>query len=161
LFPCEGEVEGVLPAPAAIPDPPEPPPEPPAPLLFPPPAAVIVENVLGLDPPNVGAPAPTVTVISLLLGTENPDAVLYPPAPPPPLHMFSAKPPPPITRYSTVGVEGRFGVIELDALDAEDVPAADAAVTVNVYAVPVVSPVTVIGLDDPVPVAPPGEAVTV
>jgi hypothetical protein len=75
--------------------------------------------------------------------------------------MFSAKPPPPITRYSTVGVEGRFGVIELDALDAEDVPAADVAVTVKVYAVPVVSPETVMGLEAPALVILPGLDVTV
>jgi hypothetical protein len=35
------------------------------------------------------------------------------------------------------------------------------AVTVNVYAVPFVSPGTVIGLAEPVAVSPPGEAVTV
>jgi hypothetical protein len=35
------------------------------------------------------------------------------------------------------------------------------AVTVNVYAVPLVNPETVIGELAPVPVAPPGEAVTV
>jgi hypothetical protein len=35
------------------------------------------------------------------------------------------------------------------------------AVTLNVYAVPLVSPVTTNGLDAPVAVAPPGDAVTV
>jgi hypothetical protein len=41
------------------------------------------------------------------------------------------------------------------------VPEALVAVTVKVYAVPVVSPVTVIGEDDPVAVIPPGLEVTV
>lgn len=44
------------------------------------------------------------------------------------------------------------GVTELDADDAALVPIALVAVTVNVYAVPFDSPVTLIGLDDPVPV---------
>lgn len=54
-----------------------------------------------------------------------------------------------------------IGVAELDAADAEPVPAELVAVTVKVYAVPLVSPVTVIGELAPVPVAPPGLAVTV
>ena len=49
----------------------------------------------------------------------------------------------------------------MDALDAADVPFTFVAVTVNVYAVPVVSPETVIGEDEPVPVKLPGEEVTV
>jgi hypothetical protein len=48
-----------------------------------------------------------------------------------------------------------------DAVDAVPVPALLVALTVNVYAVPLVSPVTVIGLDDPVPERPPGAEVTV
>ena len=40
-------------------------------------------------------------------------------------------------------------------------PLAFVAVTVNVYAVPPVNPETVIGDDEPVPVNPPGELVTV
>ena len=40
-------------------------------------------------------------------------------------------------------------------------PTALVAVTVKVYAVPLVRPVTVIGLVVPVPVTPPGELVTV
>ncbi len=43
-----------------------------------------------------------------------------------------------------------FGVIELEALDAVDVPFALVAVTVNVYSVPITKvPVTVKGLDVP------------
>ena len=61
-----------------------------------------------------------------------------------------------------VGVCGTVvAVIEFEALDAALVPAVDVAVTVNVYAVEDCSPVTVIGLEDPVPVNPPGELVTV
>lgn len=55
-----------------------------------------------------------------------------------------------------------FGVTLFDAADEELVSASlFVAVTVNVYAVPLVSPGTVIGLPAPVPVAPPGFAVTV
>jgi hypothetical protein len=56
---------------------------------------------------------------------------------------------------------GSNGVTELLAVDASDVPIAFVAVTVNVYAVPLLNPVTVNGLDEPVAVAPPGLAVAV
>jgi hypothetical protein len=52
-------------------------------------------------------------------------------------------------------------VIELDADEAELVPAEEVAVTLNVYAVADCSPVTVIGLDEPDAVYPPGLDVTV
>jgi len=52
-------------------------------------------------------------------------------------------------------------VTEVDAEDELDVPLVFVAVTVNVYAVPEVNPDTVIGDDEPVPVNPPGELVTV
>jgi hypothetical protein len=52
-------------------------------------------------------------------------------------------------------------VIELDALDAAEVPIALVAVTVNVYAVADCNPVTVKGLDAPEAVNDPGELVTV
>ena len=48
-----------------------------------------------------------------------------------------------------------------DALEAAPVPTELVAVTVKVYAVPLVNPVTVIGEDVPVAVMPPGEEVTV
>jgi hypothetical protein len=51
-------------------------------------------------------------------------------------------------------------VNELDALDAGDDPVVLEATTVNVYAVPVDNPLTVIG-EDPVPVNPPGDDVAV
>jgi hypothetical protein len=56
---------------------------------------------------------------------------------------------------------GILGVTELLAALAGPVPAPLVAVTVNVYAVPLVNPVTVIGEDDPVPVIPPGLDVAV
>ncbi len=64
-----------------------------------------------------------------------------------------------------VGAEGTANVvIEFEAADATDVPALFVAVTVNVYAVPVVNPFTVI-VPEPawiiVPVTPPGEDVAV
>jgi hypothetical protein len=63
--------------------------------------------------------------------------------------------PPVATIYETVGV-----TLLLAALAAL-VPTALVAVTVNVYAVPVVSPETVIGEEPPVPVSPPGLEVAV
>jgi hypothetical protein len=54
-----------------------------------------------------------------------------------------------------------YGVAELLEPLAELVPTLLVAVTVNVYAVPVVNPDTVIGELAPVPVTPPGEDVTV
>ena len=56
---------------------------------------------------------------------------------------------------------GATGDTLLDDADAGPVPAAFVAVTVNVYAVPLVSPVTVIGLAAPIAVIPPGFDVTV
>jgi hypothetical protein len=56
---------------------------------------------------------------------------------------------------------GFTGVTELLAEDAGDVPIAFVAVTVNVYAVPVDKPETVIGDEAPVPVIPLGLDVTV
>jgi hypothetical protein len=53
-----------------------------------------------------------------------------------------------------------LGVTELLAELAGPVPAALDAVTVKVYAVPVVSPVTVMGEEAPLAVRPPGLEVT-
>ena len=53
------------------------------------------------------------------------------------------------------------GVMTLDAAEAGPVPAAFVAVTVKVYDVPAVRPVTVSGLAGPVAVNPPGLEVTV
>ena len=62
-----------------------------------------------------------------------------------------------------VGAPGAIaaGVTADDALEAAPVPTELVAVTVKVYAVPLVSPITVIGDDVPVAVMPPGEEVTV
>ena len=62
-----------------------------------------------------------------------------------------------------VGTPGAIaaGVTADDALEAVPVPMELVAVTVKVYAVPLVSPVTVIGDEAPVAVRPPGEEVTV
>lgn len=57
---------------------------------------------------------------------------------------------------------GATGVAELDEADgADETPYAVVAVTVNVYAVPLLRPVTTIGEEEPLAVAPPGLAVTV
>ena len=62
-----------------------------------------------------------------------------------------------------VGAPGAMaaGVTADEALEAAPVPMALVAVTVKVYAVPLASPVTVIGDEAPVAVSPPGEEVTV
>jgi hypothetical protein len=80
LFPCDGEVAGVLPAPPKVPLKSAPPPEPPAwPLLFgeplkllpAPPPVEVIELKTESDPwkPPVVPPAPIVTVI--LLGVND------------------------------------------------------------------------------------------
>ncbi len=51
--------------------------------------------------------------------------------------------------------------MELEAAEVELVPAELVAVIVKVYATPLVKPVTVMGDVAPVPVKPPGLAVTV
>ncbi len=56
----------------------------------------------------------------------------------------------PAVALPIVGACGTVVAVMLaDAADAADVPLAFVAVTVNVYEVPFVSPVTVIGLDAP------------
>ena len=53
------------------------------------------------------------------------------------------------------------GVTGFDGADDGPVPTEFVAVTVNVYATPLVSPETMTGLPEPLPVWPPGDAVTV
>jgi hypothetical protein len=107
-------------------------------------------------------PPPTVTVIAEPEDTAKPDAVLNPPAPPPPPSSPPPPPPPATTKYSTaVGLLTALGVTLLDDPLAGPLPCVLVALTVNVYAVPFVSPVTVMGDDDPVPVKPPGLDVAV
>ncbi len=68
----------------------------------------------------------------------------------------------PRTAVTLVGASGVVaGVTEFDALDAVLVPTEFVAVTVNVYACPFVSPVTVIGDEPPSAVNPPVFDVTV
>lgn len=68
----------------------------------------------------------------------------------------------PAVAVTVVGGTGTpDGVTLLDAADAALVPTLFAAVTLNVYAVPFVKPVTVSGLDAPLAVLPPGDDVTV
>ena len=68
----------------------------------------------------------------------------------------------PAVAVTAVGAPGTVaGVTLLEAADAGPVPIALVAVTVKVYAVPFVRPVTVIGLDAPVAVMLPGLDVTV
>jgi hypothetical protein len=65
------------------------------------------------------------------------------------------------TELTSVGAIFGSGVAPFDVVDGLDVATPFVAVTVKVYSVPLVKPVTVIGLCDPVAVAPPGDAVTV
>ena len=103
-------------------------------------------------------PAPTV-IVYVCVGTAPAVPVSRPPAPPPPVGPAALYPPlpPPATANQRV----LYGVAELLEPLAELVPTLLVAVTVNVYAVPVVKPDTVIGELAPVPVTPPGEDVTV
>jgi len=60
-----------------------------------------------------------------------------------------------------VGAPGTVaGVTLFEALDAAPAPIAFVAVTVKVYAVPFVSPVTLMGEEMPLPVPPAGVEVT-
>jgi hypothetical protein len=61
---------------------------------------------------------------------------------------------------TSVGALGDVRIVG-DSEDALEVPPVFVAVTVNVYEVPLVNPVIVIGEDDPVAVIEPGELVTV
>ncbi len=67
-----------------------------------------------------------------------------------------------VTAVGAPGIPGMPGTISFDAADKEDVPPTLVAVEVNVYAVPLVSPVTTheVAGDVTVHVAPPGYAVT-
>ena len=68
----------------------------------------------------------------------------------------------PAVAVPIVGAPGMVaGVIEFEADEAGPVPAEFVAVTVKVYAVPFVSPVTAIGELLPEEVIPPGDEVTV
>lgn len=60
-----------------------------------------------------------------------------------------------------VVIVGPDGVTLFEGKDSEPLPTAFVAWTVKLYDVPLVKPVTVIGLADPLAVSPPGVDVTV
>ena len=91
-----------------------------------------------MPPDEEGLDAVTIAVDAVAVGAGIGVEL---PAPPPPVPLAA-------------------GVTATDADDAFEVPTAFVAVTVKVYAVPFVSPVTVMGLAAPVAVMPPGELVT-
>jgi hypothetical protein len=66
-----------------------------------------------------------------------------------------------VPRAGTETETGALGVTLLDGVEAGPVPAALVAVTVKVYAVPLVRPVTIIGLAVPMTLILPGLDVTV
>ena len=68
----------------------------------------------------------------------------------------------PAVALTPLGAPGTvLGVTAVVALEAVPLPALLVALTVKVYAVPLVRPVTLIGLAAPLKVAPPGLTVTV
>ena len=68
----------------------------------------------------------------------------------------------PLVAVPMVGAPGVVaGVAEFEAEEALPEPTEFVATTVKVYAVPLVSPVIVMGEDEPLAVIPPGEDVTV
>jgi hypothetical protein len=68
----------------------------------------------------------------------------------------------PATAETPVGAPGTVaGVTWADGDEADPVPVELVAVTVNVYGVPLVRPLTVQGLDGPEQVRPPGDEVAV
>lgn len=97
------------------------------------------------------------------------DVTVYPVIDAPPLSLGAVKEtvacPFPAVAETAVGaagtVTGRAGVTAVLAEEALDAPSLFVATTVNVYAVPFVSPDTVIGELAPLPVNPPGLDVTV
>jgi hypothetical protein len=108
--------------------------------------------VIGDDPPVAVAPVLDVTVY---------DVIAEPPVLAGAVNVTVALPFP-YTAETFVGEPGVVaGVTALDAVEDALVPIALVAVTVNVYAVPFVRPVIVIGDDPPVAVNPPTFEVTV
>ena len=89
------------------------------------------------------------------------DVIAEPPLDPGALNVIVASPFPRVA-VPIVGAPGVVaGVTELLVPEETLVPCAFVAVTVNVYVVPFVKPVTVIGDEPPVAVIPPGDDVTV
>ena len=115
-------------------------------------------TVIGDDVPlaEIGVPPPAGVAVTV-----------YPVIADPPVFVGAAKltvalPLLPLAEM-LVGTPGAIGagVTADDALEAVPVPTELVATTVKVYAVPLVSPVTVIGDEEPVAVRPPGDEVTV
>ena len=77
------------------------------------------------------------------------------------VQVTPAKPLPSVADTAVGGSGTLAGVTAAEADDSAPFPTAFVACTVNVYGVPLVSPVTVHGLVEQDPVAPPGEAVAV
>jgi hypothetical protein len=78
---------------------------------------------IGLAPPP-----PTVTVYVVLIATDNPEVVRYPPAPPPPPCEPPPAPPPAMTRYSTVegAVIGKLSpILAFTCLSSVQIPEAE------------------------------------
>ena len=135
--------------------------------------AAVTVNLYDLPPVRpvtvIGLELLPACVAVMLSGSEVTvyDVIGLPPFPgTPPAATGAAKEtvacPFPLTAFTLVGLPGTVeGVTLLEAFDAGPVPTSFAAVTVNAYAVPFVSPVTVIGLAAPVPVMPPGYDVAV
>jgi hypothetical protein len=105
-----------------------------------------------LDPVAVAPPGEAVTVYPVMAAPPVLDGAV----------KLTDTWPSPRTPLTLVGAPGTVaGVTAEDAALAGPVPTALVAVAVNVYAVPLLSPVTTSGLLDPVAAAPPGDAVTV
>jgi hypothetical protein len=103
-------------------------------------------------PPEVIVQTPVVVGVKV---TVKPDVALANP------EMYGVVPKVCVPGGLKVMVCNAFGVTELEGSDAAPEPLAFLAVTVKVYGVPFVSPVTTSGLAAPVLVKPPGLDVTV
>ena len=122
------------------------------------PVTVMLVHVAEVNVPVIAVP----TAVAVY------EVIVAPPLEPGVVHATLTEVVPVIAAVPIVGAPGAVagtGVTEFDAADATDVPRLFVAVTVNVYAVPVVKPVTVIALlhvaEVNVPVMPPGLDVAV
>jgi hypothetical protein len=114
-----------------------------------------------VKPVTIKGEAPPVAVKPPGLDVTVYEVIAEPPLETGGVNVTVACPLPPVA-VPIVGASGTVaGVTELLVAEAILVPIAFVAVTVKVYAVPFVKPVTVIGEEPPVPVKPPGLEVTV
>ena len=103
------------------------------------PVTVMLVHVAEVNVPVIAVP----TAVAVY------EVIVAPPLEPGVVHATLTEVVPVIAAVPIVGAPGAVagtGVTEFDAADATDVPRLFVAVTVNVYAVPVVKPVTVIAL---------------